>query len=293
MRRLMWDNVKCFLITARAGSLTLAANQLKLSPATLSRRLSNLELELGRMLFSRTPTGYVLTQEGEMFLKACGSIETAFAGLDAAFKEDGKEPSGHVRIAVSENIANFVLLPALDVFVKKYPLIELEFLTGVMTLPLHSREADLALRVSMPKKGAFKVRKVGTLCHALYLSATVDNNGLSGDLGIIGWSEEFMETPIARAATTHERWRSPSLKFSSLQGQVEAARRGFGYAYLPCLVGDRYDDLVRIAGPEGYLRQDIHLIMHDDNIETPRFRTVSDFLIETMAQAEPLLNGTY
>lgn len=290
MRGLNWDNVKCFIVTAKAGSLTIAANKLKVSPATLSRRMANLELELGQLLFARTPTGYVLTSEGQALLAACAVIEDGFATLSCSIGAGASEPSGTVRVAVSENIANLILLPRLGSFIERYPLIDVEIRTGVQPISLHGREADLALRVSMPSSGAFKTRKVGALLHALYLSASVDGSGAASDLGVIGWSEDNEGLPIARAAMTHSRWRSPSVRVSSLQGQVAAAQAGLGYAYLPCLVGERYPDLVRVSGPEGYLRQDIYLIMHDDSIETPRIRAVADFLIRAMDEAADMLN---
>jgi DNA-binding transcriptional LysR family regulator len=76
MRTISWDNIKYFIVTARAGSLTAAANALRVSPATLSRRLANLEFELGQLLFARSPTGYTLTKEGRALLESlqrCGA----------------------------------------------------------------------------------------------------------------------------------------------------------------------------------------------------------------------------
>src|SRR5690606_37032587 len=148
-------------------------------------------------------------------------------------------PAGTVRVATSENIANLILLPRLPDFLARYPLINIEFQTDVQPIALHAREADLAVRVSMPERGPFKVRTLGSLRHALYLSEAAISNGKAGDLGIIGWSDNNQDLPIARAAMAHRYWRTPVVRVSSLKGQVAAAQAGLGYTYLPCLVGDQ------------------------------------------------------
>ena len=292
MRTISWDNLKFFITTARAGSLTAGANALHVSPATLSRRLANLEFELGQLLFARSPTGYTLTKEGRALLDSCVPIENGFNALSSSLEVAAEEPTGTVRVATSENIANLILLPRLAKFIARYPLINIEFETGVQPIALHAREADLAVRVSMPERGPFKVRTLGSLRHALYLSAAVAASGKDGELGIIGWSENFQNLPIARAAMAHSYWRKPVVQVSSLTGHVAAAQAGLGYAYLPCLVGDQAPGLVRVDGPEGYLSQDIYLILHDDSIQVPRVRAVADFIVESVREAKGMLEGS-
>ncbi len=291
MRTINWENLKFFITTARAGSLTAGANALRVSPATLSRRLANLEFELGQLLFARSPTGYTLTKEGRALLASCVSIENGFNALSSSLEAAAEEPTGTVRIATSENIANLILMPRLSKFFARYPLINIDFQTGVQPIALHAREADLAVRVSMPERGPFKVRTIGTLRHALYLSEVVGSNANPQDLGIIGWSENCHCLPIARASMAHSYWRTPMVRVSSLKGQVAAAQAGLGYAYLPCLVGDQAPGLVRVDGPENYLRQDIYLILHDDSIEVPRIRVVADFIIDSVHEAKGTLEG--
>src|SRR5690606_41169250 len=104
MRTISWDNIKFFITTARAGSLTAGARALRVSPATLSRRLANLEFELGQLLFARSPTGYTLTKEGRALLDSCVPIENGFYALSSSLEAASEEPAGTVRVATSENI---------------------------------------------------------------------------------------------------------------------------------------------------------------------------------------------
>ena len=59
----------CFETVARLQSITLASDELNLSPSAISSGLRKLEAELNCSLFERTPRGVVLTQNGEYFRK--------------------------------------------------------------------------------------------------------------------------------------------------------------------------------------------------------------------------------
>ncbi|WNZ59033.1 LysR family transcriptional regulator [Myxococcus sp. MxC21-1] len=58
-----WEDLRVFVALARAGSLSAAARMLKVSHATVGRRMAALEETLGRSLFDRRADGYVLTAE--------------------------------------------------------------------------------------------------------------------------------------------------------------------------------------------------------------------------------------
>ena len=52
-----WDDLRVFLAAARSGSLTAAAQQLGIDPATVGRRNARLESALKSTLFIRSATG--------------------------------------------------------------------------------------------------------------------------------------------------------------------------------------------------------------------------------------------
>ena len=59
-----WDDLRLFLDVARLGGLTAATGTTKLSAATLGRRVTSLEHQIGEPLFVRHQTGYELTRAG-------------------------------------------------------------------------------------------------------------------------------------------------------------------------------------------------------------------------------------
>src|SRR5919197_646119 len=59
------SHLESFVVTARRGSVTLAARELGLTQSGLSRQLQRLEPQLGRALLVRTQRGVRLTAAGE------------------------------------------------------------------------------------------------------------------------------------------------------------------------------------------------------------------------------------
>ncbi|MER9563482.1 MULTISPECIES: LysR family transcriptional regulator, partial [unclassified Mesorhizobium] len=60
-----WDDLRLFLDVARLGGLSAATGTTRRSAATLGRRVTALEKQIGEPLFVRQQTGYRLTPVGE------------------------------------------------------------------------------------------------------------------------------------------------------------------------------------------------------------------------------------
>lgn len=62
------NTLPAFVAVARTGSLTLAAEELCLTPSAISRQIKTLEESLGAFLFQRSHNAVVLTESGRRFL---------------------------------------------------------------------------------------------------------------------------------------------------------------------------------------------------------------------------------
>ena len=85
-----WDDLRIFLTVAQSGSLTVAAQVLKIDPATVSRRIARLEQTHATPLFSKSPKGYELTEAGHGLV---AHVDAAQASLNAglgALRGDGE-----------------------------------------------------------------------------------------------------------------------------------------------------------------------------------------------------------
>lgn len=107
-----------FLSVAKAGSIARAAEQLHLTPQTLSGQISKLEAAVGTDLFKRVGRGLELTAAGKAAISHADEIFQMGNELEATLRGrmDGKEAPFRVGVAdaVPKSIAYRLLAPALQ-----------------------------------------------------------------------------------------------------------------------------------------------------------------------------------
>ena len=92
-----WDDLRLFLDVARLGGLSAATATTRLSAATLGRRVTALEKQIGEPLFVRQQTGYRLTPVGEELLRRAEDVEAAMQSLTRW--REGTLPDRIVRVS--------------------------------------------------------------------------------------------------------------------------------------------------------------------------------------------------
>ncbi len=165
-----WNDLRYFLSVARHRQLSSAAQDLKVSPSTVGRRLTALEAELGVRLLNRTPDGYVLTLAGEEVRDKAEILETETLGLRRSVGNLDEQLSGVVRITCVESVASHVVAPCLPSLHAQFPSILVELIPDVRHLSLAMREADIALRIGAPDQQDVVGRRVGSVEYAAYAS---------------------------------------------------------------------------------------------------------------------------
>ncbi len=302
-----WDHLRFFLAVARSGSLTGATQTLRTSPSTVARRVELLEQALGVTLFTHHQTGYQLTAEGQTIFHHAESVEEAVLSLERNATQQISNVGGLVRLATAENMANFFVIPALSQLTERYPQVTVEIVTGIHSINLTRRDADIALRMARPQRGKVVARKLAVLGYALYGSASYvqkrasaragtvsapspDRNAYAAD-ALIAFAEEYAHLPAAQWIDDALAGRRPALITSSLYNQVAAARAGLGLALLPCFLGDRDEALERVSPRIDEVTQDIWLVFHQDLRSAARVRVVADFLSDLVHNHAALLRG--
>lgn len=76
-----WEDVRYFAALAHHGSLAATARALKVSDATVLRRLARLEARMGTPLFTRKGRGLSLTTTGVLALAEAAQMEMAACAL--------------------------------------------------------------------------------------------------------------------------------------------------------------------------------------------------------------------
>lgn len=109
-----------FWVTARAGGIMRAGEQLHTTPQTLSGQIKLLEEWLGRKLFRKNGRQLALTDEGRLALGYADQIFALGAELEGALRQTHRgKPALEFRVGVADSVAKSVayrlLEPALSV----------------------------------------------------------------------------------------------------------------------------------------------------------------------------------
>jgi DNA-binding transcriptional LysR family regulator len=196
------------------------------------------------------------------------------AGLQAKANGFSGEIAGCVRIASPETIGTHILLPGLRPFLERHPRLQIELNTGVALIGMARGEADIAVRLVRPERGALAVRKVGTMGQGLY--------GLPGTRAtlatdrLVGWPDTF-DLPAARWLR-QVSGREPDIRLNHLAAHEAAIRAGLGIGVLPHFLAD---GLELVASPP-LPSETLWLIALADGLAPGRIRSVYEEVAELL-----------
>lgn len=140
------NDLELFVSTAKSGSLSSAARQLGISPATASASLKRLEDSLGGKLFVRSTRSQRLTVEGEVFLEHCQLALQALTDGRSAVSNGLSVVQGMLQISLPSDLGRNVVLPLIDEFQSRHPLLQLRLHCSDRVADVYRQPVDIALR---------------------------------------------------------------------------------------------------------------------------------------------------
>ncbi|WP_242346048.1 LysR family transcriptional regulator [Anaeromyxobacter terrae] len=154
-------NLEALVLAAELGSFTLAAGRLRLSPSALSRRVAQLEEELGVRLLHRTTRAVRLSEEGRLFVERCRGALRELEEARASLTRLRERPAGLLRIEAPSILGRHVLVPALPRFTSRYPAVQVELVLRDVPEDLVSGGIDVALRIGALADSGLIARRLG------------------------------------------------------------------------------------------------------------------------------------
>jgi DNA-binding transcriptional LysR family regulator len=152
--------LNAFVLVARLGSVTAAANALGVSEPAVSQALTALRQHLGDQLVSRGPAGMTLTAGGSRLLASASQIVVLGAEAHAAVRAAQGAPE-QLRVVATSTIAEFVVNPLTEAFTRRFAG-SVEVSAGVavtkeMAVLVANRLADVAIGPSVARDPALPV----------------------------------------------------------------------------------------------------------------------------------------
>src|SRR5215213_3593937 len=120
------QSMRVFQQVVDEGGFAAAARKLDLTPAAVTRLVSDLEKHLGVRLLQRTTRRLSLTPAGEAYLGRLRSILSDIEEAHAVVQAHSREMSGTVRILAQPVVATHIIAPAIPEFHRLHPDVRLE-----------------------------------------------------------------------------------------------------------------------------------------------------------------------
>ena len=120
------QNLKAFITVANSGSFSESAEQLHLTQSAISKRIAQLEQQIGKKLFDRIARQVTLTEAGTELLPRALRILQEYENALQAINDLSGEASGTLRLAISHHLGLHRLPPVLKQFAQQYPKVTLD-----------------------------------------------------------------------------------------------------------------------------------------------------------------------
>jgi DNA-binding transcriptional LysR family regulator len=290
-----WDDIRFFLAIARERSLSGAARALRVDHATVGRRLTAFERRLSAKLFSRTPEGFAITSAGQAILNQAEGMETAALAVERLATGHDTRSSGLVRLTTLEMFAHQVILPALATLLDKHPQLQVDLLTGLRTLDIARRQADIAVRIPRPTDSNLVCRKLGEFGVTVYASRRylASRGKPKPGMGLRGHSLiSFTITPPELGVPFHgESLEGTQVAMRTTSGfaQVKAVAEGIGISELACCLADDHPELERVWPDVRPTMRPIWMVTHQDLRRAAKIRLVSNAIVEAFERNSAIL----
>jgi len=226
-----------FEAAARHASFTLAAAELGVSQAAISRQVKRLEDELNTPLFIRSHRKVELTVEGQLLAK----VVTEAFGRVAETVEAIRQPLAEDTVIVGTTIAfsHFWLVPRLPAFRAAHPGIKLRLISEDTSFDLREGRLDVVIRYGAPpfadaQSLASMSDEVFPVCSPTLLGPVVPPSDLATILGLPLIGLEWLDP----AWLSWPRWSAlvgfaeapvrSELRFNHYTDAVYAAMNGEG-----------------------------------------------------------------
>ena len=286
-----------FAEVVERGGFAAAGRALGIPKSRLSRRVSDLETQLGVRLLQRTTRKLSLTEVGEAYLRHCQAMrESAQAAADTVAQVQ-TTPRGTIRVSCPVTLAQTVVAELIPRFLAQYPEVRIDMLVSNRAVNLVEEGIDVALRVrpSVDDSGSMVVKRLDHTTQILVASpellirqgtpktlddlAKLDSIAMSAPDGRSTWNL------IGPGGVHQQVQHTPRYVADDLLTLKYAAVAGTGVCWMPdymCQEEMRERKLVRVLPDWAPAPAIVHAAFPSRRGLSPAVRRFLDYLGEAM-----------
>ncbi|MBH5397184.1 LysR family transcriptional regulator [Bradyrhizobium sp. CNPSo 4010] len=238
--------LEVFSKTAELGSLSKAAETLRMSNAAASRHLSALEERLAVRLIERNTRRQWLTEAGQELLQRCSTLLNELAEAEDAVSDRALSPKGMLRVTSSLSFAMIYMAPMLPAFRKLYPKLDVQIIAANRYPDFIEAGIDVAIRTREQEPDSnIIIRRIGQMRRVLaaapsYLAA----HGVPEhpadlarhDMLVYNLANDPYSLRLSKGSATQTVRIAPTLDSNDGQIICGAARAGLGILIQPLYI---------------------------------------------------------
>ncbi len=141
------DGLRTFVTIATLGNFARASEKLGISRAMASKRISDMEAELGVKLINRTTRSMSLTEAGRKMLSTAEAVFELLEGAESEFRSATATPRGTLRVNAPMSFGVRHLGKIIDAFLLQYPEIAIELTLDDRVVNIVEEGYDVAVRI--------------------------------------------------------------------------------------------------------------------------------------------------
>jgi|APLak6261663543_1056040.scaffolds.fasta_scaffold03386_2 DNA-binding transcriptional LysR family regulator len=289
MHTVNWDDLRYFIEVVRSGNVTEAGSRLGVNQSTVSRRIAQLESQLGKALFDRTAKGWVITPAGEKIVRLAEDMAIQANAIHRKIESDSEDVSGLIKVSASDVCAKRFVMPVIRDFKRDYPDVDFELIAADEVLNLAGREADIAIQAITEPPPNVVGKRICRLAYHVYGRPELLKNLSTETPPCITWLGDGVTMPCWIKKNFPKLKRA--YRTNSSVAMFEMCREGLGLALLPCSLADEADELVRVPIEHIEPGYDVWVLSHVDLRTTARVRIFRDRMVEFLVNEIDLLEG--
>lgn len=293
------DDFYCFALVVEHGGFSAAERVTDIPKSKLSRRVYNLEENLGVRLIQRSSRHFAVTDIGmDIYRHAQVMMNAAQAAHDLV-DHLSIQPRGVVKVSVPVDIAQNQLPKILPAFLKKYPEIRLQLIVSNRRVDVINEGIDVALRVrsKLDDDPSLVLRQFALIEQSLFASqaylnefGNIKSPDELSDHRILSLSEEHLDQQFILHGPDSQLKKvkvSPTVMGTNLYMLAQLASQNCGIASLPETAAEDFvksGQLVQILPDWKAAHGIFHAVYPSRRGLLPAVRVFIDYLVEHLSE---------
>lgn len=158
---MMLEDMRLFAKVAEARSFTAAARLLGVPKQTLSRRVAELEQELGVQLLLRTTRRLHLTEIGAAYAARCGELVRLAEEANHAVTDTHQVPKGVLRVTADPVFGEAFVTELVVEYARRWPEVQVDVVLTRRHVNLLEEGFDVAFRIGKVEDPALTATRLG------------------------------------------------------------------------------------------------------------------------------------